>query len=58
MQRDAITQPLWSGGVPRKPARDCARSYGVLSSIRKDNIYWFGARGFIFTSPWVVTTSQ
>ncbi|HKP33242.1 MAG TPA: hypothetical protein VJT70_00500, partial [Sphingomicrobium sp.] len=21
----------------------------------KDNLYWFGPRGFIFTSPWVVT---
>jgi AraC-like DNA-binding protein len=23
----------------------------------KDNLYWFGSRGFIFTSPWVVTES-
>jgi AraC-like DNA-binding protein len=27
----------------------------VLSSVQRDNIYWFGARGFLFTSPWVVT---
>jgi AraC-like DNA-binding protein len=27
----------------------------VLSAIAKDHVYWFGRRGFIFTSPWVVT---
>jgi AraC family transcriptional regulator, arabinose operon regulatory protein len=32
-----------------------AASYGVLSWLQKDNIYWFGDRGFLFTSPWVVT---
>jgi AraC-like DNA-binding protein len=30
-------------------------AYGVLSEIAKDQIYWFGQRGFLFTSPWVVT---
>jgi AraC family transcriptional regulator, arabinose operon regulatory protein len=30
-------------------------AYGVLSAIAKDQLYWFGARGFVFTSPWVVT---
>jgi AraC-like DNA-binding protein len=35
---------------------DGALGYGALSSIEKDNIYWFGGRGFFFTSPWVVTT--
>ena len=39
------------GPEPRVP------SYGVLSAIAKDQIYWFGRRGFIFTSPWVVTPS-
>src|SRR5258705_2417983 len=32
-------------------------SYGALSAVMKDNLYWFGSRGFIFTSPWVVTES-
>jgi len=32
-------------------------SYGTLSGVMKDNLYWFGSRGFIFTSPWVVTES-
>lgn len=32
-------------------------AYGVLSEIAKDQIYWFGRRGFLFTSPWVVTPS-
>ncbi|WP_334187337.1 helix-turn-helix transcriptional regulator [Noviherbaspirillum sp.] len=30
-------------------------SYGALSSLMKDNIYWVGNQGFIYTSPWVVT---
>jgi len=30
-------------------------SYGVLSSVQRDNLYWFGERGFLYTSPWVVT---
>lgn len=29
--------------------------YGALSALMKDNFYWFGTQGFIFTSPWVVT---
>ena len=32
-------------------------SYGALSAVMKDNLYWFGSRGFIFTSPCVVTES-
>src|SRR5262249_24599720 len=44
----------------RRPVSLAARhaappAYGVLSAIAKDQLYWFGARGFIFTSPWVVT---
>jgi AraC-like DNA-binding protein len=30
-------------------------AYGVLSAVMKDNHYWFGPSGFMFTSPWVVT---
>ena len=30
-------------------------AYGALSAVMKDNLYWFGTQGFIFTSPWVVT---
>jgi AraC-like DNA-binding protein len=30
-------------------------SFGARSAIAKDNIYFFGTRGLIFTSPWVVT---
>jgi AraC-like DNA-binding protein len=30
-------------------------SYGVLSWLQKDNLYWFGDRGFLYTTPWVVT---
>jgi AraC family transcriptional regulator of arabinose operon len=30
-------------------------AYGALSGVMKDNHYWFGASGFLFTSPWVVT---
>jgi AraC-like DNA-binding protein len=29
----------------------------VLSAVCKDNVYWFGTRGLIFTSPWVATPS-
>lgn len=32
-------------------------AYGALAAVQKDNHYWFGARGFLFTSPWVVTAS-
>src|SRR5258705_11850985 len=34
---------------------DGALAYGALSAVMKDNLYWFGPCGFIFTSPWVVT---
>ena len=30
-------------------------AYGALSGVMKDNHYWFGPSGFLFTSPWVVT---
>jgi AraC family transcriptional regulator of arabinose operon len=30
-------------------------AYGALSALMKDNHYWFGPSGFLFTSPWVVT---
>jgi AraC-like DNA-binding protein len=30
-------------------------AYGALSGVMKDNHYWFGPTGFLFTSPWVVT---
>jgi AraC family transcriptional regulator, arabinose operon regulatory protein len=36
-------------------ALDGALAYGALSDLMKDNLYWFGPCGFIFTSPWVVT---
>ena len=32
-------------------------AYGALSAVMKDNFYWFGTQGFIFTSPWVVTAN-
>lgn len=56
MQRAEVTQPLWPESQEPTLAPDRTRPYGVLSSVRKDNIYWFGARGFLFTSPWVVTS--
>jgi AraC-like DNA-binding protein len=34
---------------------DALPAYGGLSAVMKDNHYWFGPRGFLFTSPWVVT---
>jgi AraC family transcriptional regulator, arabinose operon regulatory protein len=30
-------------------------AFGALSGVMKDNHYWFGSSGFLFTSPWVVT---
>ena len=30
-------------------------AYGALAAVMKDNHYWFGPCGFLFTSPWVVT---
>src|SRR5262245_36250679 len=36
-------------------ARHAVPAYGVLSAVAKDQLYWFGPRGFVFTSPWVVT---
>lgn len=30
-------------------------AYGALAARMKDNHYWFGPGGFLFTSPWVVT---
>lgn len=34
-----------------------APAFGLLSNVMRDNLYWLGSRGFIFTSPWVVTPS-
>jgi AraC family transcriptional regulator, arabinose operon regulatory protein len=42
--------------VPRAEPR-AVPAFGVRSAVAKDNIYWFGTRGLIFTSPWVVTAS-
>lgn len=41
--------------VTRLGAATPVPAYGALSAIAKDQIYWFGRRGFIFTTPWVVT---
>jgi len=32
-------------------------AFGARAAIEKDRLYWFGTRGLIFTSPWVVTAS-
>jgi AraC family transcriptional regulator, arabinose operon regulatory protein len=32
-------------------------AFGARSALAKDHVYWFGSRGLIFTSPWVVTAS-
>jgi AraC family transcriptional regulator, arabinose operon regulatory protein len=37
------------------PFCDGRLAFGALSAVMKDNFYWFGSSGFIFTSPWVVT---
>jgi AraC-like DNA-binding protein len=31
--------------------------FGARSGLEKDHIYWFGSRGLVFTSPWVLTAS-
>ena len=36
-------------------ALDRVPAYGALAELMKDNHYWFGPTGFLFTSPWVVT---
>lgn len=38
-------------------ALDRVAAYGALADVMKDNHYWFGPTGFLFTSPWVVTPS-
>ena len=38
-----------------RASRDDLPAYGALSAVTKDNHYWFGPTGFLFTSPWVVT---
>ena len=44
-------------GAPRAVRGAVPRAFGVRSEIAKDNLYWFGTRGLIFTSPWVMTGS-
>jgi AraC-like DNA-binding protein len=45
-----------SGSVPSPDARrPTTPSYGALSWLQKDNLYWFRDRGFLYTTPWVVT---
>ena len=41
----------------RRVSEAAVPAFGVRSAVAKDNIYWFGTRGLIFTSPWVVTAS-
>jgi AraC family transcriptional regulator of arabinose operon len=58
-------QPMHLDRAPwTTPARDRAMrvavpaplpSFGARSAVAKDNIYWFGTRGLIFTSPCVLT---
>src|SRR5258706_4110846 len=43
--QDRRTPETFDGGL----------AYGALSGVMKDNLYWLGSSGFIFTSPWVVT---
>ena len=38
-----------------RAAFDELPAYGGLSAAVKDNHYWFGPGGFLFTSPWVAT---
>ena len=38
-----------------RAAFDELPAYGGLSAVTKDNHYWFGSSGFLFTSPWVAT---
>jgi AraC family transcriptional regulator, arabinose operon regulatory protein len=38
-----------------RASRDELPAYGALCAVTKDNHYWFGPRGFLFTSPWVIT---
>jgi AraC-like DNA-binding protein len=38
-----------------RAALDQLPAYGGLSAVMKDNHYWFGTGGFLFTSPWVAT---
>jgi len=38
-----------------RAAFDQLPAYGGLSAVMRDNHYWFGPDGFLFTSPWVVT---
>jgi AraC family transcriptional regulator, arabinose operon regulatory protein len=38
-----------------RAAFDELPAYGGLSAVMKDNHYWFGSSGFLFTSPWVAT---
>ena len=44
-------------GAPGAPgaATGVSPAFGARSAIQKDHLYWFGTRGLIFTSPWVVT---
>ena len=32
-------------------------AFGAMSSRALDHVYWFGERGLLYTSPWVVTAS-
>jgi AraC-like DNA-binding protein len=46
VQHARSTREAWAGVGP---------AYGALSSLLRDNVYWFGRQGLIFTSPWVAT---
>lgn len=53
-EREARGRGADASGLPPRASQRLP-AFGALSAIAKDNVYWFGERGLIFTSPWVVT---
>src|SRR5512145_2286527 len=49
------------GAAWTEPERDAPigalPAFGARSAVAKDHLYWFGTRGLIFTSAWVLTAS-
>ena len=52
----ATDLPQVASREPERPqGRFVLPAFGARSTIERDHLYWFGTRGLIFTSPWVVT---
>lgn len=53
--RVTIPRPQPAARHSRTARAERPPAYGARATVQRDNVYWFGSRGLLFTSPWVLT---